>query len=65
MDLQTVKSQYGAHWAWARTGALILFLVSALLLAMSLNAARGESTTTATPTAGTSLSSLLFHSPTI
>jgi hypothetical protein len=65
MDLQTVKSQYGAHWAWARTGALILFLVSALLLAMSLNAARSEPTKTASPTAGTRLSSLLFHSPTI
>lgn len=40
MDLQTVKNQHGGYWAWARTGAVILFLVTALLLAASLTAAR-------------------------
>jgi hypothetical protein len=61
MDLQTVKAQYGAHWAWARTGALILFLLSALLLAMSLSAARDTSTANAPFWAKTSISSLLFR----
>ncbi|MFA5898229.1 MAG: hypothetical protein WC829_03860 [Hyphomicrobium sp.] len=45
MDLQTVKAQYGAHWAWARTAAFILFLVTGMLLAAALTAA--HSTTTA------------------
>jgi hypothetical protein len=58
MDLQSVKAHYGAHWAWARTGALILFLVTALLLAVSLTGV-GSSTTAQSPLqAGTSISSL-------
>ena len=35
MDLQAIKSHYGAKWAWARTGALILFLVTGILLVAS------------------------------
>ena len=42
MDLQAIKSHYGAKWAWARTGALILFLVTGILLVASLATARGE-----------------------
>ncbi len=42
MDLQASKSQYGAKWAWARTGALILFLVTGILLLASLSTARSE-----------------------
>ncbi len=65
MDLQTVKAQYGTHWAWARTGALILFLVTALLLAVSLTAAHDSDTAKASTTAGTSVSALLsFRSAT-
>lgn len=38
MDLQNIKSNYGTtKWAWARTGALILFLVTAILLIASLS----------------------------
>jgi len=59
MDLQTVKSQYGAHWAWARTGALILFLVTALLLAVSLTSAKNTDTTQASLKTSTTISSLL------
>ena len=42
MDLQASKSQYGAKWAWARTGALILFLVTGILLVASLTTARSQ-----------------------
>ncbi len=55
MDLQTVKAQYGSHWAWARTGALILFLVTALLLAVSLTGLRDQTTANAPLQAGTSI----------
>jgi hypothetical protein len=40
MDLQSLKSQYGAKWA--RTGALILFVVTGLLLVASLTTARSQ-----------------------
>lgn len=63
MDLQTVKTQYGTHWAWARTGALILFLVTAFLLALSLTAARNADTAKAPLKTGTSISTLLAHTP--
>ena len=42
MDLQAIKSHYGAKWAWARTGALILFLVTGILLVASLATARSQ-----------------------
>ena len=47
MDLQTIKSHYGAKWAWARTGALILFLVTGILLVASLSTARSQQTSRA------------------
>jgi uncharacterized integral membrane protein len=47
MDLQTIKSHYGAKWAWARTGALILFLVTGILLVASLTTARSQQTSRA------------------
>lgn len=59
MDLQTVKSQYGTHWAWARTGALILFLVTAFLLAVSLTASRNADTAKTNLKTGTAISALL------
>ena len=34
--------QNGPLWAWARTGALILFLVTGILLLASLNAAHSR-----------------------
>ena len=40
MDLQSIKTHYGPKWAWARTGALILFLVTGILLVASLTMAR-------------------------
>lgn len=42
MDLHGSKLQNGSRWAWARTGALILFLVTGILLLASLNAARSQ-----------------------
>jgi hypothetical protein len=42
MDLQSLKSQYGAKWA--RTGALILFVVTGILLLASLTTARSQGT---------------------
>jgi hypothetical protein len=63
MDLQTVKAQYGVHWAWARTGALILFLLAGMLLAVSLSAARKTASADNPFPAGTDISALLhFHS---
>jgi hypothetical protein len=42
MNLQTVKSHYGSKGAWARTGALILFLVTGILLVASLTTSRSH-----------------------
>jgi hypothetical protein len=42
MNLQTVKTHYATKGAWARTGALILFLVTGILLVASLTASRSS-----------------------
>lgn len=42
MDVEATSASDKAHWAWARTGALALFLVTAVLLITSLNAARSN-----------------------
>ena len=42
MNLEGAKMQYGPLWAWARTGALILFLVTGILLLASLNGAHSQ-----------------------
>ena len=42
MNLQSLGSQYGAKWA--RTGALILFVVTGILLVSSLTTARSQGT---------------------
>lgn len=39
MDLEAASAKDGARWAWARTGALALFLLTAILLITSLNVA--------------------------
>jgi hypothetical protein len=59
MDLQSVKAQHGSHWAWARTGAVILFLVTALLLAASLTRSRNPQSADAAFVPGSHISSLL------
>jgi hypothetical protein len=43
MEFRGANSQNGPKWAWARTGALILFLVTGILLVASLNTARSQS----------------------
>ena len=40
MDFRTTPE--GSKWAWARTGALALFVVAGLLLVASLNTARSQ-----------------------
>jgi len=42
MGLHAMKSRDGAKWAWTRTGALLLFLVTGILLVSSLTAARSH-----------------------
>ncbi len=42
MNLQDAKALDGARWAWVRTGALIFFLVTGILLVASLIAVRGQ-----------------------
>jgi len=42
MNLDGANMQKGPLWAWARTGALILFLVTGVLLLASLNGAHSE-----------------------
>lgn len=42
MDLRASKAQNGPKWAWARTGALILFVLTGILLIASLNSARSQ-----------------------
>jgi hypothetical protein len=49
MDLFGTKMQNGPRWAWARTGALILFLLTGILLLASLNEARSQQTSPFTP----------------
>lgn len=38
MDLQTIGAREAGGWSWARTGALILFVVTGILLIVSLQA---------------------------
>jgi hypothetical protein len=42
MDLEGTKMQEGPRWAWARTGALVLFLVAGVLLLASLGVAKSQ-----------------------
>jgi hypothetical protein len=42
MDLEGMKAQDGPRWAWARTGALILFVLTGILLLATLNTARSQ-----------------------
>jgi hypothetical protein len=63
MDLQTLKAQYGAGWAWARTGALIFFLVTGILLVASLTAARSSEAGDASQLASSSIDSIKASNP--
>jgi hypothetical protein len=58
MDLQNVIASYGAKWAWARTGALILFLVTGILLVASLTTARSHQPDHASLIAGSSFEAI-------
>jgi len=51
---------YGARGTWARTGALILFLVSAILLLTSLNANRSQASADAMLEVGTGIGMLHY-----
>ncbi len=42
MDLKGAKTEDGAYAAWARTGALIVFLLTGILLVASLGSARSQ-----------------------
>ncbi len=42
MDLQGTKMREGPRWGWARTGALVLFLLTGILLLASLNGAHSQ-----------------------
>jgi hypothetical protein len=42
MDLNAAKRQEGSKWAWARTGALLLFLLTGVLLLASLSALKNH-----------------------
>jgi len=42
MDHRGAKAQNGPKRAWARTGALILFLLTGILLLASLHAAKSQ-----------------------
>ncbi len=37
-----MKTRDGAKWTWARTGALLLFLITGILLVSSLTTARSH-----------------------
>jgi len=41
MDLHAAKGQ-GSKWAWARTGALLLFLLTGVLLLASLSSVKSQ-----------------------
>jgi len=40
MDLQGAKAHNSPRWAWARTGAIILFVLTGILLLASLSQAK-------------------------
>ncbi len=42
MDLHAAKGQQGSKWAWARTGALLLFLLTGVLLLASLSTLKSQ-----------------------
>lgn len=52
MNLDAFSAKDKAHWAWARTGALVLFLVTAVLLITSLNSAWSTQSARAQPENG-------------
>ena len=43
MDLFAAKGQQGSKWAWARIGALLLFLLTGVLLVTSLSSIKTQS----------------------
>ena len=47
MDLHAAKGQQGSKWAWARTGALLLFLLTGVLLLTSLSTLKSQRSGTA------------------
>jgi bacteriorhodopsin len=56
MDLFAAKGQQGSRWAWARIGALLLFLLTGVLLVTSLNSVKAQSSE-----AGSILSAPISH----
>jgi len=40
MDLHGAKANSGPGWAWARTGAVVLFVLTGILLIASLSQAK-------------------------
>lgn len=51
MDLHGAQADSGPKWAWARTGALLLFLLTGLLMLASLNSARSQDAQALSPSA--------------
>ncbi len=62
--MRSARSTYGAKGTWARTGALILFLVSAILLLTSLNENRKQASADHMLKAGTGISVLQHYAKT-
>ncbi len=46
MDLHAARAQHGSKWAWARTGALLLFLLTGVLLLTSLSTMKSQGSET-------------------
>ncbi|HET6321174.1 MAG TPA: hypothetical protein VFF87_03880 [Hyphomicrobium sp.] len=62
--MRSAKSTYGAKGTWARTGALILFLVSAILLLTSLNENRRHASADAMLKVGTGIGMIHHYTKT-
>jgi len=62
--MRSAKLTYGAKGTWARTGALILFVVSAILLLTSLNENRKQASADAMLKVGTGVSLLQHYTKT-
>lgn len=56
MQPRPAKAQTGSKWAWTRTGALILFLVTGILLVASLHAVKSSQIQVGAGLAGHNLS---------
>jgi succinate dehydrogenase hydrophobic anchor subunit len=61
MDLQGAKASSGPRWAWARTSAVVLFVLTGILLIASLSQTRSLKAAAAAGPAPIASAQYWFH----